>query len=124
MTPITVRLPGRPSVQLIGRCYALRYVIRHKGRKLVPVPRVEKSLHLCLAGLRIRRFDPIAEASELPDHLPSTPLLRFFGDRWAPFFGVSLNSTAMPESRYCTYAWWYTPALRPVVESAVLGVYK
>ena len=39
--------------------------------------RVEKSLHLCLAGLRIRWFDPIAEASEL---------LRSFGDRWAPFF--------------------------------------
>jgi hypothetical protein len=27
-----------------------------------------KSLPLCLAGLGIRRFDPIAEASELPDH--------------------------------------------------------
>ena len=45
-----------------------------------------KSLRLCLAGLRIRRFDPVAKLSELPDHLPSTPLLRFFGDRWAPFF--------------------------------------
>jgi hypothetical protein len=48
--------------------------------------RVEKSLRLCLAGLRIRRFDPIAEASELPKHLPSAELLRSFGDRWAPFF--------------------------------------
>jgi|ERR1700720_1045916 integrase len=27
-----------------------------------------KSLRLCLAGLRIRWFDPIAKASELPDH--------------------------------------------------------
>src|SRR6266404_3815263 len=47
---------------------------------------VEKSLHLCLAGLRIRWFDPIAEASELPKHLRSAELLRSFGDRWAPFF--------------------------------------
>ena len=45
-----------------------------------------KSLRLCLAGLRIRRFDPIAEASELPDDSRSASLLRLFGDRWAPFF--------------------------------------
>jgi hypothetical protein len=45
-----------------------------------------KSLRLCLAGLRIRGFDPIAEVSELPDHLPSAQLLRSFGDRWAAFF--------------------------------------
>ena len=30
-----------------------------------------KSLRLCLAWLEIRWIDPIAEASELPDHLPS-----------------------------------------------------
>jgi hypothetical protein len=35
--------------------------------------RVEKSLHLCLVGLRIRRFDPIAEASELPDQVQDQP---------------------------------------------------
>jgi hypothetical protein len=45
-----------------------------------------KSLRLWLAGLKIRWFDPIAEASELPNHLPSAQLLRSFGDRWAPFF--------------------------------------
>jgi hypothetical protein len=39
-----------------------------------------------LAGLRIRWFDPIAEASELPDHSRRAPLLRLFGDGWAPFF--------------------------------------
>src|SRR6267378_3758523 len=50
------------------------------------INRVKKSLHLCLAGLRIRWFDPIAEASELPKHLRSAELLRSFGDRWAPFF--------------------------------------
>jgi hypothetical protein len=44
-----------------------------------------KSLRLCLAWLRIRGFDPIAEVSELPDHLPSAQLLRSFGDRWAAF---------------------------------------
>jgi len=44
-----------------------------------------KSLRLCLALLGIRLFDSIAEASELPDHLPSAQLLRSFGDRWAAF---------------------------------------
>jgi hypothetical protein len=36
--------------------------------------------------LRIRRFDPIAEASELPDHSRGALLLGLFGDGWAPFF--------------------------------------
>jgi len=36
--------------------------------------------------LRIRWFDPIAEASELPEHSGSAPLLRLFGDSWASFF--------------------------------------
>src|SRR5260370_3127655 len=48
--------------------------------------RLEKSLRLCLAGLRIRRFDPIAEASELPEHSRGALLLGLFGDRRAPFF--------------------------------------
>jgi hypothetical protein len=48
--------------------------------------RLEKSLRSCLAGLRIRRFDPIAEASELPDHSRGALLLGLFGDRRAPFF--------------------------------------
>jgi hypothetical protein len=43
-------------------------------------------VRLCLAGLRIGRFDPIAEASELPDHSRGTPLLGLFGDCWSPFF--------------------------------------
>ena len=62
-------------------CLALgffdRLYVERQGRK---------SLRLCLAGLKIRWFDPIAEASELPNHLPSAQLLRLFGDRWAPFF--------------------------------------
>ena len=49
----------------------------HQGRKSLP---------LCRAGLRIWRFDPIAEAAELPDHSRRALLLRLFGDGWAPFF--------------------------------------
>jgi hypothetical protein len=56
-------------------------------RKMMPEElQGRKSLRLRLAGLRIRRFDPIAKASELPKHLPSADLLRSFGDRWSPFF--------------------------------------
>ena len=44
-----------------------------------------KSLRVCLAWLRVRWFDPIAEVSELPDHLPSAQLLRSFGNGWAAF---------------------------------------
>ena len=36
--------------------------------------------------MRIREFDPIAEPTEVADHLPSAKLLRSFGNRWAPFF--------------------------------------
>jgi hypothetical protein len=45
-----------------------------------------KSLRLSLVGLRIRRFDPIAEASELPDYSRRPALFRLFGDGWAAFF--------------------------------------
>jgi hypothetical protein len=39
MTPITVRLPRpRPFSQLIGRCHALCYGIRHQAKDLAPVP--------------------------------------------------------------------------------------
>ena len=40
---------------------------------------------MCLAWLRVRWFDPISEASELPNHLPSAQLLRSFGHGWAAF---------------------------------------
>ena len=36
--------------------------------------------------MRVRWIDPIAEASELPDHPGGAPLLGFFVDRRAPFF--------------------------------------
>ena len=58
----------------------------HLRRIMLEELQDRKSLRLCLAGLRIRWFDPIAQASELPKHLPSAELLRSFGDRWAPFF--------------------------------------
>src|SRR5882762_2907529 len=48
-----------------------------------------KSLRLCLAGLRIGWFDPVAEASQLADDSRCALLPRLFGDRWAPFFVTS-----------------------------------
>jgi hypothetical protein len=43
-------------------------------------------MHLCLAGLRFRWFDPIAESPELSDHSYGALLLGLFGDGWTPFF--------------------------------------
>src|ERR1051325_11823366 len=68
------------------RINTYKTVSRQRSLSTFRSTKVEKSLHLCLAGLRIRWFDPIAEASELPKHLRSAELLRSFGDRWAPFF--------------------------------------
>jgi hypothetical protein len=59
--------------------------VTHLRRIMLEELQGRKSLHLCLARLRIRWFDPIAEASELPNHLPGAQLLRSFGDRWAAF---------------------------------------
>ena len=39
-----------------------------------------KSLRLCLAGLRVRWFDP-----KVPDYPPGAKSFRLFGDSWAPF---------------------------------------
>jgi hypothetical protein len=60
--------------------------VTHLRKMMLEELQGRKSLRLCLAGLKIRWFDLIAEASELPNHLPSAKLLRSFGDRWAPFF--------------------------------------
>ena len=54
-------------------------------KKMLEELQGRKSLRLCLARLRIRWFDVIAEASQLPNHSPSTQLLRSLGDRWATF---------------------------------------
>ena len=53
-----------------------RRLFRLQGRKITA---------LVLAWLRIGGFDPIAEASELPDHSRSAPLLRSFGHGRAAF---------------------------------------
>jgi hypothetical protein len=58
----------------------------YSDRAAGPKGQARKSLRLGLAGLRIRGFDPIAEASELPDHSRGALLLGLFGDGWAPFF--------------------------------------
>jgi len=49
-----------------------------QGRKSLPLFRV--------GVFRIWWFDPITEASELPDHSRSAPLLRLVGNGWAAFF--------------------------------------
>ena len=59
--------------------------VTHLRKMMLEELQGRKSLHLCLAGLRFRGFDPIAEPSELPNHLPSAELLRSFSDRWAAF---------------------------------------
>ena len=57
----------------------------HLREKMLDELQGRKSLRLCLAWLRVRWFDPISEASELPNHLPSAQLLRSFGHGWAAF---------------------------------------
>ena len=78
-------LTGQAGLQIL-RAILENEVTRRVGPPHRPNPRVEKSLRLCLAELRIRRFDTIAEASELSDHLRRALLLRLFGNRGAPFF--------------------------------------
>jgi len=50
-----------------------------------PIKQGRKSLHVCLATLRVRWFDPITEPSELPKHSCSAPLLGLFDDSGAAF---------------------------------------
>jgi len=59
--------------------------VTHLREKMLDELQGRKSLRLCLAWLRVRWFDPISEASELPNHLPSAQLLRSFGHGWAAF---------------------------------------
>ena len=51
-----------------------------------------KSLCFCLTWWNVRWFDPIAEASELPNHSPSAQLLRSFAHGWAAFLEQLLPS--------------------------------
>jgi hypothetical protein len=69
-----------------SRILKLCFINGFDARTYALFTRLEKSLRLCLAGLRIRRFDPLAEASELPDHFGGALLLGWFPDRRARFF--------------------------------------
>jgi len=59
--------------------------VTHLRRIMLEELQGRKSPRWFLARLRIRWFDVIAEAPELPNHSPSTQLLRSLGDRWATF---------------------------------------
>ncbi len=64
-----------------------------------------KSLRLCLARLRVRWFDPIAEPAELADHSCRAPLFRLFGDGWAPFVVADAPMQDQPDQgRHCRWA--------------------
>jgi hypothetical protein len=75
---------GQPSAETgEGRAQTKENIVQShmhptQGRKSLPLRGVRV--------LRIRWFDPVAEASELPDHFRGAPLLRLFGDCWAAFF--------------------------------------
>ena len=66
-------IPSKLRVQAGVREAAV--VFRETVRSDACVYQSRKSLPLCSAGLRVRWFDPIAEASELPDHSCSALLL-------------------------------------------------
>ncbi len=76
--------PSAPLLRLFGDSWA-SFIVTNSLVQDQP-NQGRKSLRLCLAGLWIRRFDPIAQASELPDHSRSALLLGLVGDRRAPFF--------------------------------------
>jgi hypothetical protein len=67
------------------------YLARLRNRRL------EKSLRLRLAGLGIRRFDPIAECSELTDHSRGALVLGLFRDGWALWLANCYFSPLPPE---------------------------
>src|SRR6266436_867130 len=78
------RIPGRFKCLLsYWRCEVTLHLYEYG------VNQARKSLRLCLAGLRIGWFDPVAEASQLADDSRCALLPRLFGDRWAPFFVTS-----------------------------------
>jgi hypothetical protein len=66
-----------------------RYMVALQGRK---------SLRLCWTGvLVVGWFDPVAEASELPDHSRRTLLPGLFGDGWATFFVTDSLAQDQPD---------------------------
>lgn len=59
-------------ITLPANCHLVSPVLVHSLYRSQP----RESLHLCLAGLRFRWFDPVAEAAELFDCLPSGSTLK------------------------------------------------
>jgi hypothetical protein len=59
--------------------------VTHLRKMMLEELQGRKSLRLRLTWWNVRWFDPIAEASELPNHSPSAQLLRSFGHGWAAF---------------------------------------
>jgi hypothetical protein len=82
--------------EICRECWPGKWTVTRRNIKRAPLwskvlsvrlePLGRKSLRVCLAGLRIRWIDPIAETSEWPDDSRSTLLLRLFGDGGASFF--------------------------------------
>src|SRR5262249_11228108 len=82
--PPTVFAPMRPSTRAERPNQGAD---RRRGCHQTAESQGRKSLHLCRTGvLRVRWFDPIPEASELPDQCCSAPLLGSFGGGWTSFF--------------------------------------
>ena len=69
----------------------------HLRKLMLEELQARKSLRLCMAGLRMRWFDPIAKASELPDHSCRALLLRLLGDSWTPFFVTNSSVQDQPD---------------------------
>ena len=60
-------------------------VSKYMLRSRKPPSQGRKSPSYCIGRLRVRRFDSVTEASELPDHSRRAPLLRLFIDSRATF---------------------------------------
>src|SRR6266436_150542 len=91
------RIPGRFKCLLsYWRCEVTLHLYEYG------VNQARKSLRLCLAGLRIGWFDPVAEASQLADDSRCALLPRWFGDRWAPFFVTSSMVQDQPDQDLVT----------------------
>ena len=101
---------------------------------LLCAEQARKSLRLCLAGLRIGWFDPIAKASELPDHSCRALLLGLLGDRWTPFFVTdclvqdqpdqpTLSMSNGPDGLIMSQARYTISKMLPLVLTAALAVW-
>src|SRR5262249_16857677 len=74
--------------------------VTHLRKMMLEELQGRKSLRLCLTWWNVRWFDPIAEASELPNHSPSAQLLRSFGHGWAAF--LVMDSSRRDSSWFCS----------------------